>query len=528
MENEWRSRPRLRQGLASFEAAAGAADLLGASGVGFVFSQSDGFVGVDLDDLGPDSGAIIGTLNSYSERSVSGRGAHVIVRANLNGHARKRRGPLEIYEAGRYFAFTGDHLAGAPTTIEGRQAELEEVLQHFLPAEPENGNRPSAPQPVSVDDQELLDRATKARNGREFAALWNGDYKDRFPSQSEADLALASHLAFYSGGDNATVDRLFRSSGLMRDKWDTRRGDSTYGAMTVAKAISGCQAFYDWSKGTSLITQVIADGRENGHKEQPLPPHSWTRVDLVALGETPPEPPGLAGLIYKGQRHVLSGEPEALKTWLALVVAAQEIRAGLSVLYIDLESTGPRDILARLRNLGLKDDEIADHFSYFHPDEPISVALSDIDAFLTKWKPSVVFIDAMQGALALHQLDENSATDIETFYRIVVDPLRAYGAAVVTLDHVTKATEGRGKWSIGSQRKIGACDVALGLEVIQEFGRGRVGKARIRTHKDRPGYLSRPNAGEFELTSDKDTQSSPGRSSSLTPPRPLNGSGQPT
>ena len=45
--------------------------------------------------------------------------------------------------------------------------------------------------------------------------------------------------------DGFRVDRLFRRSGLMRPKWDSRRRDSTYGADTIAKAISGCTNTYE-------------------------------------------------------------------------------------------------------------------------------------------------------------------------------------------------------------------------------------------------------------------------------------------
>jgi primase-polymerase (primpol)-like protein len=40
------------------------------------------------------------------------------------------------------------------------------------------------------------------------------------------------------------MDRLFRGSALMREKWDTRRGESTYGGMTIAKAIANCRETY--------------------------------------------------------------------------------------------------------------------------------------------------------------------------------------------------------------------------------------------------------------------------------------------
>jgi hypothetical protein len=114
-------------------------------------------------------------------------------------------------------------------------------------------------------------------------------------------------------------------------------------------------------------------------------------------------------------------------------------------------------------------------------------------------------IDAFTGALQIHGLDPNSSIDVEKFYRLVVDTLRAHDGAVALSDHLRKDRESRGKWAIGSERKIGAADVHLGLEAAQPFGHGKTGKAKIVTHKDRPGQLPRPKAGELELVSDPDT-----------------------
>ena len=57
-------------------------------------------------------------------------------------------------------------------------------------------------------------------------------------------MALAEILAFWCGGDTEQMDRLFRQSGLMRDKWDRVRSGSTYGMLTLTKAVKKCSAFY--------------------------------------------------------------------------------------------------------------------------------------------------------------------------------------------------------------------------------------------------------------------------------------------
>ena len=98
------------------------------NGIGFVFSKTDGYVGIDLDGvLCPDTGEqlpiaaeIIQTLDSYTEITPSGAGYHIIIRGDLPEGWRKKTlkylSPLggknnveiEIYQEGRYFTMTGN------------------------------------------------------------------------------------------------------------------------------------------------------------------------------------------------------------------------------------------------------------------------------------------------------------------------------------------------------------------------------------------------------------------------------------
>src|SRR5262245_10542525 len=81
---------------------------------------------------------------------------------------------------------------------------------------------------IILDDQALIDKAMASRNGMKFAALWAGDTSAYGSDDSAADLALCHTLAFWTGRDPARMDRLFRQSGLMRTKWNARRGAITY------------------------------------------------------------------------------------------------------------------------------------------------------------------------------------------------------------------------------------------------------------------------------------------------------------
>ncbi len=220
----------------------------GYNGIGFVFTADDPFCGVDLDGcLDPETGEvepwaaeIVEDLGSYTELSPSGTGLHLIVRATLP-EGRRRNGKVEMYDRGRFFTVTGDHLPGASRGVEDRQEQIDALHARLFPRElpAKNGN-------ALLDgptDAEVLRRAMSAANGARFAALWAGD-RSGYASDSEADLALCSMLAFWVGPDEERIASLFSRSGLMREKWN--RED--YRRRTVSRALAGATQFYSPGK----------------------------------------------------------------------------------------------------------------------------------------------------------------------------------------------------------------------------------------------------------------------------------------
>lgn len=123
------------------------------------------------------------------------------------------------------------------TPIRDGQKVLDALCDRLWPPAPPAS--PSQPRrPLAVSDAEIVSRASRAKNGALFAQLWRGDWRGRYGSQSEADMALAGLLAFWCDGDAARVDALFRRSGLYRAKWD--RDD--YRGWTLERACSGGRA----------------------------------------------------------------------------------------------------------------------------------------------------------------------------------------------------------------------------------------------------------------------------------------------
>ena len=89
-------------------------------GVGYVFAAADPYIGIDLDDCrDPATGELaswaerrIDRIDTYTEVSPSGTGVHLIAHGHVPG-PRRRRGPVEMYDSGRYFTITGNILGQA-------------------------------------------------------------------------------------------------------------------------------------------------------------------------------------------------------------------------------------------------------------------------------------------------------------------------------------------------------------------------------------------------------------------------------
>ena len=205
----------------------------------------DGLVGIDLDHCIDDgviaewARAIMTLFNSYTERSPSRLGLRIFVRGMLPP-GRRHRGSAEVYDRERFLSVTGDHVQGTPFTIEARDAQLAQFHAEHFPR-PIVTNRPT-PVPVSVGDEEILQQMFNAKNGATIRQLWSGDFS-AYPSQSEGDLALCNHLAFWFACDEARIDALFRRSALYRPKWDEGKA-TTYGRRTIAVASAGCLETY--------------------------------------------------------------------------------------------------------------------------------------------------------------------------------------------------------------------------------------------------------------------------------------------
>ncbi len=271
----------------------------------------------------------------------------------------------------------------------------------------------------------------------------------------------------------------------------------------IVQAAEGKDTYDHFEAGFGIEEfELVNEAQVLGQQEET--PDSWRAQDLNGLPEQPPIPPNLGNthLVYPGKRHVFSGPPESAKTLAAYCVLIQVVRMGGSAVLIDFEM-GAYDARQRLRELGATPLEIK-QIAYVEPEEKAS---PERVAPLIALEPSLVVIDAAAGVYALEGLDDNKRGDVEKISSLYIRAFWRAGIATILLDHVVKDTESRGRFAIGSERKLGGADVHFGFEVVgkQAISRGGKGKYKITTHKDRGGYLKRGHLADLDLTSDPDT-----------------------
>lgn len=236
------------------------------AGIGFVLTAGDNLVAVDIDHcIDQDSGEIsdiatdiLSRHSTYAEYSPSGTGLHIwYLGEKPKGSCKNSENGVEMYDRARYMTVTGNRIEGCSKEItEDKHHALESIHKTYL--QKKAGRKitdKKGPAAGKLNDDGILKMAASAGNAKTFRDLWEGRWQDHYPSQSEADMALLMKLAFWSGNDKEQMDRMFRTSGLYREKWDEKHysDGSTYGEETIRKAIEKTGATYQSGTGDTPI-----------------------------------------------------------------------------------------------------------------------------------------------------------------------------------------------------------------------------------------------------------------------------------
>lgn len=340
----------------SFDEALAAYQAGGFSGVGIVLTDDDDLVGTDLDkclnldtgELEPTAAAIVAALPTYCEVSPSGRGLRLFGFGKLPTGGR-RKGKVELYDTGRYLTVTG-HQFNGHAVLANITAELATVHARVFgkaTASKPVDAKPSPAGALNLDDATLLDKIRASKQGALFDRLWRGDTSGNGSDHSSADMALCNLLAFWTDGDAARMDRLFRQSSLMREKWDKPHfaDGRTYGQATLDKAVTDLREGYG--------ARRPPDSERQADSSDALKPSTTKLTDenlfsdygnivklLDRLTDRIAYTPGLDWLLYNPETGIWEPEPgservkrlvlETLReAWSAVLYSAQRNEADL-------------------------------------------------------------------------------------------------------------------------------------------------------------------------------------------------------
>lgn len=265
------------------------------TGIGYMFTKDDGYVGVDVDHCyDPETGefnevakAIIARQPTYMEFSPSGDGIHLYFKGvKPAGSSKNSETGVEMYESGRYFTVTGKQVDGSLDAIAEDNGALAWIHETYVKKQKKKKSRKkkaSSGVPVEMTDEELLEKAKASEDGDAFTALLEGNWQGMFQSQSEADMAFCRKLAFWSGKNKEQMDRIFRSSGLFRQKWDEKHhaNGATYGEETLDKAIETTENVYSPGGDSPVFEFQGRYWRSKGEATYPITNFVFQPVEMI-------------------------------------------------------------------------------------------------------------------------------------------------------------------------------------------------------------------------------------------------------
>lgn len=474
---------------------------------------------------------VVETLDSYTEISPSGKGIRIIFRAAgvsyqkgayyINNQDARDPGEeweskqgLEIYIAGmtnKYVTVTGRTIRA--TGVNERSKEVKQILDRYMKkAKAEKSAAPSTPSAVDLNDREIIETASRAKNGGLFDKLYRQGDITGYKSHSEADQALMNILAFYCAGDAERMVQIFKTSALYRP--EKKRED--YYRRTAETAIEGSSKYYDPKRETPAQPQ--AAHREKQEEEPALAPSTAQSVDAfltrVKSEDFRPIPTGyktidnaIGGGFIRQTLVFLGAAPGAGKTLFSQQIVermAKEKRA--TVLYYNLEMSveqllarslsratefSPLQILQGYRWTPQQEPVIRDAASRYKEEVAPRIkynpcASADYMQILDSMRreaealeevgntlPLVVVIDYLQ---LLQGAEKDAAETIKAAVKGFKDFAIKYGAVVFCIMAHSRATNTSGVITQGAGRDTSAIEYSGDLQLSLNYADTKTGE----------------------------------------------------
>ena len=207
----------------SFENALKYARENGATTVAYALDGKDKIACIDLDRCyreGEQPSAFVDEILSkcgktYVELSLSGNGLHIFGKTEgMDLRSFSKDGDLEFYQKEHFIAMTGKG-AGYSRLESFDRPEMKEILSRKCEKRTEwKGTGKGVSGLSTMSDKDVVEKASTAKNGEKFKALYSG--VDLQNNHSNSDMSLMNLLAYWCNGDKEQMLRIFATSGLFR------------------------------------------------------------------------------------------------------------------------------------------------------------------------------------------------------------------------------------------------------------------------------------------------------------------------
>lgn len=221
-------------------------------GIGFMLSDNDKYIVLDIDNAIDENGQINTDLAlemtelTYCEMSPSGTGLHCFFKGESPEQRKKKRSDLdiELYDNARFMTVTGESIGQSEICEE--QEILNNLVERFFKEE-QNFETTLSYDPnhkSELSDEEVINLMLKSKQKDKISDLLEGNFEKHFASPSEAVQSLLHYLAFYTGKDKQQMERIFLNYNNLTDKWDSKRGNTTWGQLELDKAVNNQNEVY--------------------------------------------------------------------------------------------------------------------------------------------------------------------------------------------------------------------------------------------------------------------------------------------
>jgi len=221
-------------------------------GIGCMLSDNDKYIVLDIDNAIDENGQINSDLAlemtelTYCEMSPSGTGLHCFFKGELPEQRKKKRSDLdiELYDNARFMTVTGESIGQSEICEE--QEILNNLIERFFKEE-QNFETILSYDPnhkSELSDEEVINLMLKSKQKDKISDLLEGNFEKHFASPSEAVQSLLHYLAFYTNKDKQQMENIFLNYNNLTDKWDSKRGNTTWGQLELDKAINNQNEVY--------------------------------------------------------------------------------------------------------------------------------------------------------------------------------------------------------------------------------------------------------------------------------------------